>query len=253
MVSGVGRRPLLWRAYGACALVLTVLGIVLVSHRAHAAYTAVTASDDERFLQVASDDDYPQWRTMAAGDAMDWFVRVDLHDPADSGSHAELRGDLALELRSGQPLATKGGMQVTVTGCSEDFANKTDPVCAGTAEEILTAEPLTNVSSDSSGKRFELAEITSHTPRYLHAQFSLPLDAQIEADDTARLGVGIFASGDDVNEPGTQEIKDAAHSPGQESRLGEGLPVTGADVLALSVLALGLLLTGVVLRSRRQP
>jgi len=252
MVSGVGRRPLWWRVLGAGALILTVWGIVLVGHRAHAAYIAVTAPDDERYLQVATDADYPRWKTMAAGDAMDWFVRADLHKSAETGSPAKLRGDLALELRSSQPLVTKSGMQVSVTGCTEDFAPKTDAACPGEAQQILTNEPLTGVSSDATGQRFELAPITTKTPRYLHVRFALPADAAITEGDTARLGVGIFASGDDAIAHEPTNIKDAASSPGQDSLPDDGLPVTGADVFALSVLALGLLLTGVALRYRRR-
>lgn len=229
----IARRTLARTVLAVSALVLAV-GASLTAVRAVAVVRDVTETGHPGYLSLASDPQAPHWQNLAAGDTVHWAVDASLAD-AD-------RAHLRLELRSHGALVHAGRMQVSVIACSVPFAaagplsavDSAPPVCPGVSTTILAPTALADVAGADRGTLFPLADLHEGQPR--HLLVTLNLAASPAAAATARIGVGVHATGEQASDAGI-------------------LPVTGGDagdLAALLITALGAVGIGAGLVLRRR-
>ncbi len=199
---------------------LVLVGSALIVSRASAAWTQVTETGEPGYLSLRSDPGAPQWSDLRPGDVEHWLIEASLGD-ADVST-------LRLELHADGPLVSAGDMTVSVSGCSVPF---TDLQCAGTAQSVLSEASLADVAGADAGIH-PLLDLHRGAPRYLLVTLALAQTASAEevAGASARIGVGLHASGADPDDPD------------------DPLAVTGADagdLIPVGILAAGMLGLGV--------
>lgn len=210
------------RTFGAVLAALGALALlgggVLTVTRATAVLQDVAETGAPGLLMLRSDPGDPVWQDLAPGDAVHWVVQARLEGaPAST---------LALQLRSDGGLVLLGELTVGVVSCTDPFHVAPDPqdppVCGGTIAEVVPQQPLAQVASSVHSDTYELAPLEEHRPRYLLVTLGIPahVDPGDVADGSARVGVGLFASGPDLP-------------------ANDGLAVTGSDAAAIGLVACG--------------
>ncbi|MHA3684120.1 hypothetical protein ACXR2W_11470 [Leucobacter sp. HY1908] len=209
------------------------LGLTLTASRASAVFTEITETGTPGYITLSRDTATPLWATLEPGQSTHWRIRASL-ESATSGS-------LAIELRGSGDLIDDAGLTGSVDACAGAF-DLASLQCSGVATSAVSTVALRDLPTV--GDRIQLADIEQGAPREFLVTLTLPADAVIAegASQTARVGLGVHASGDTVSPTTPTPAKPAAPQ----------LTLTGADLLPLGVLAVGLVGLGAALVMRRR-
>ncbi|PRI10971.1 hypothetical protein [Leucobacter massiliensis] len=251
-MSARRRAPAAARLLLGAGLALAVLGLGLAGARAAAVFEELSETGEPGLLRLGAHVATPLHATLRPGDTMIWVIEASMWD-------AE-RGALAASLNGSGPLIREGGLRARLDSCAGSFALPADAdpqprrdfdadaiPCSGERAVVLPQTPFEELLGG--GEPLQLGELRSDEPRQLLLAVTLPAEADAEAVSrlTARLGLGVHASGDEGGGPGAEP--GPGKGPGPESA--GRLPVTGADLLALGLLGAGLVGVGAGAALRR--
>lgn len=230
-------RPALGTALAVAGAVALCAGGAFAVTAASALLQDVAETGMPGHLMLRSEPGNPLWQDLGPGETVHWVVQARLEDaPASS---------LAMQLRSSGGLVDAGGMTIEVTECDAALtaaAQPQDPpLCGGQATVVVAQQALAQVASAVQSDTYVLAPLLQQHPRHLLVTLGIPATANPAdvAVGSARVGVGLFVTGDDPAVP-------PAAPP-------DRLAVTGGQVAALALLGCGMagVGAGIVLRRSR--
>lgn len=217
-----------------CGFALLISGIVVTADRALADQARAAQEDARGMLRVTVDDDYPLYRTLNPGEAMDWLIASELE-----GAPV---GDFTIELRAAGAFVTDAAMTVRVASCDEPFdVEGSEPTCADESLIVPTTR-LSDVATKSGGDQFVLRDLHAGEARHINARFALPAGAGTEPGSSAELGLGLHVSGGSDNQV---TVPSRAADP--------YLPRTGSWFLGPALFGIGLVVTGWSVRRVARP
>ena len=220
--------------FAVCGFALLISGLVVTADRALADQTDSAQEDGRGTLRVTVDDDYPLYRTLNPGEAMDWLITSELEGAPI--------GDFAIELRAAGALVTEAAMTVRVASCDEPFdVEGIEPTCAD-ENLIIPTTRLSDVATETASDRFVLRDLQAGEARHINARFAQPAGAGTEPGSNAELGLGLHVSGGSDDEV---PVPSRAADP--------FLPRTGAWFMGPALFGIGLVITGWSVRRVTKP
>lgn len=215
-----------WLSLGLCSVLVMLLGLSLAGGRVFALWGEAIDQGTPGYVTLRSNPALPEWRDLHPGESVIWQVEASLADARES--------TLALELVASGELVKAGEMTAGITTC--------DASACGTPTVIREVAALPELGPEN----FRLATLEASTPRLITVTLTyLPQADTQEGGGSARIGLGVHATGETLNDEMPTEPGGAHTLPGE-------LPVTGADITALVLTGVGLVGLGGALLLRRR-
>ncbi|HLS33951.1 MAG TPA: hypothetical protein VK039_10205, partial [Brevibacterium sp.] len=231
-----GREPMRRRIGGSVVgAAMLALGTVFGVTSAWADLSPVPPTGEPGYLELAADPYPAEFVDLAPGRDGLWLIEARLRGAEDSTLALELAGEEDL-------VAHSEGLQVAVSSCADPFevtANDlSTATCPSGAQPVVPQARLADVGAPRGEHRWELPHLEAASPRQFLVTLSLVESSARTEALSGRIGVGLYASGEDAASPAAPEPRPS-------------MPELGVSALPVLLIAGGAIVLGASARRSR--